>query len=370
MDSNLFSLHKGMASRRGGRFAACNAGMGNAVPGRDNKRFAHVRLSDVAKKVGVSPITISRALRNPEIVSEDLRQLILRTVDEMGYVPNLAARALASRHSGVVGVITPALHQHAFTDIMTGIEDRLRATDLRVQYANTLYDPDQEVSQLKSFLAQKPAGIIVAGAEYYDALAPLLSAAACPVAHIVDVSQKAEGLVAAVDHYEAGAAATRMLLSKNYRRIAFVGCRRDTRPRRRFEGYADVMRQAGYFDEALVASCLGMNGIGAGRELFSNLVEAAPDVDAVFCQNDDLAVGALLECWTRGLRVPDDIGICGFNDLDYAIHCEPALTTVSIPRYQMGHRVADMLLNAVREEEPGTAHIDFGFQVIERGSTR
>lgn len=370
MDSNLISLHKGMASRRGGRFAACNAGMGNAVPGRDSKRFAHVRLSDVAKKVGVSPITISRALRNPEIVSEDLRQLILRTVDEMGYVPNLAARALASRHSGVVGVITPALHQHAFTDIMTGIEDRLRATDLRVQYANTLYDPDQEVSQLKSFLAQKPAGIIVAGAEYYDALAPLLSAAACPVAHIVDVSQKAEGLVAAVDHYEAGAAATRMLLSKNYRRIAFVGCRRDTRPRRRFEGYADVMRQAGYFDEALVASCLGMNGIGAGRELFSNLVEAAPDVDAVFCQNDDLAVGALLECWTRGLRVPDDIGICGFNDLDYAIHCEPALTTVSIPRYQMGHRVADMLLNAVREEEPGTAHIDFGFQVIERGSTR
>lgn len=370
MDSNLISLHKGMASRRGGRFAACNAGMGNAVPGRDSKRFAHVRLSDVAKKVGVSPITISRALRNPEIVSEDLRQLILRTVDEMGYVPNLAARALASRHSGVVGVITPALHQHAFTDIMTGIEDRLRATDLRVQYANTLYDPDQEVSQLKSFLAQKPAGIIVAGAEYYDALAPLLSAAACPVAHIVDVSQKAEGLVAAVDHYEAGAAATRMLLSKNYRRIAFVGCRRDTRPRRRFEGYADVMRQAGHFDEALVASCLGMNGIGAGRELFSNLVEAAPDVDAVFCQNDDLAVGALLECWTRGLRVPDDIGICGFNDLDYAIHCEPALTTVSIPRYQMGHRVADMLLNAVREEEPGTAHIDFGFQVIERGSTR
>lgn len=370
MDSNLISLHKGMASRRGGRFAACNAGMGNAVPGRDSKRFAHVRLSDVAKKVGVSPITISRALRNPEIVSEDLRQLILRTVDEMGYVPNLAARALASRHSGVVGVITPALHQHAFTDIMTGIEDRLRATDLRVQYANTLYDPDQEVSQLKSFLAQKPAGIIVAGAEYYDALAPLLSAAACPVAHIVDVSQKAEGLVAAVDHYEAGAAATRMLLSKNYRRIAFVGCRRDTRPRRRFEGYADVMRQAGHFDEALVASCLGMNGIGAGRELFSNLVEAAPDVDAVFCQNDDLAVGALLECWTRGLRVPDDIGICGFNDLDYAIHCEPALTTVSIPRYQMGHRVADMLLNAVREEEPGIAHIDFGFQVIERGSTR
>ena len=370
MDSNLISLHKGICESKGEGFAACNAGMGNEVPGRESKRSAHVRLSDVAKKVGVSPITISRALRNPEIVSEDLRQLILRTVDEMGYVPNLAARALASRHSGVVGVITPALHQHSFTDIMSGIEDRLRATDLRVQYANTLYDPDQEMNQLKSFLAQKPAGIIVAGAEYYDALAPLLSAAACPVAHIVDSSQKAEGLVAAVDHYAAGAAAPRMLLSKNYRRIAFVGCRRDTRPRRRFDGYADVMREAGCFDEALVASQVGAIGIGAGRELFSKLVEVAPDVDAVFCQSDDLAVGALLECWTRGLRVPEDIGICGFNDLDYAIHCEPALTTVSIPRYDIGHRVADMLLKAVREEEPYEAHVDFGFKIVERGSTR
>jgi len=344
--------------------------MGKSVPGRESKRSAHIRLSDVAKKVGVSPITISRALRNPEIVSEDLRQLILRTVDEMGYVPNLAARALASRHSGVVGVITPALHQHAFTDIMNGIEDRLRATDLRVQYANTLYDPDQEMSQLKSFLAQKPAGIIVAGAEYYDALAPLLGAAACPVAHIVDASQKAEGLVAAIDHYEAGAAATRMLLSKNYRRIAFVGCRRDTRPRRRFEGYADVMRERGYFDEALIASSVEAGGIGAGRELFRRLVEVAPDVDAVFCQNDDLAVGALLECWTRGLRIPEDIGICGFNDLDFAIHCEPALTTVNIPRYDIGYGIADMLLNAVRDEDAGSAHIDFEFKIIERASTR
>lgn len=342
--------------------------MGNAVPGRDNKRFAHVRLSDVAKKVGVSPITISRALRNPEIVSEDLRQLILRTVDEMGYVPNLAARALASRHSGIVGVLTPALHQHAFTDIMTGIEDRFAGTDLRVQYANTLYDPEQEVNQLKSFLAQKPAGIILAGAEYYEALMPLIKAAACPVAHIADLSQDAEDLVVGVDHYQAGAAATRMLLSKNYRRIAFLGGRRDIRLRRRFEAYADVMREAGLFDEALVASEEGPTSLGLGRRLFSHVIDAKPD--AVFCQNDDLATGVLLECFTRGLSVPEDIGICGFNDLDFAAHCVPPLTSVSIPRYEIGYRAADILLRAVRDEEPEKPRIDFGFRIVERGSTR
>lgn len=107
--------------------------------GRKARRGAQVKLSDVAKKVGVSPITISRALRNPEIVSEDLRQTILRTVDEMGYIPNLAARALAGRHNGTVGVITPALHQHGFAGLMLGIEDRLRATEFGVQYSNTLH---------------------------------------------------------------------------------------------------------------------------------------------------------------------------------------------------------------------------------------
>ncbi|RFB97861.1 GntR family transcriptional regulator [Rhizobium leguminosarum bv. trifolii] len=338
--------------------------------GRNGKGGPHVTLSDVAKKVGVSPITISRALRNPQIVSEDLREVILRTVEQMGYIPNLAARALAGRHNGVVGVITPALHQYGFTDLMIGIEDRFRDTEFTVQYSNTLRHAEGEAGLLRSLLTQKPAGVIIAGAESYRDLLPLIDSAACPIAHIADLSQEPQALVVGLDHYTAGAGPTRFLLSRGYKRIAFMGRGADVRSRRRIEGYEDVMREAGRFDPDLIIGGDAPSRTGLGRELFSRLLQSVPDVDAIFAQSDEMALGVLIECKARGIRVPEDIGICGFNDLEFSAFIEPSLTTVHIPRYDIGYRAADMLLRAVRDEPPNEDKSDVGFTIIPRGSTR
>lgn len=345
--------------------------MGNSVgPGRKARRGAHVKLSDVAKRVGVSPITISRALRNPEIVSEDLREIILRTVSEMGYIPNLAARALAGRHNGVVGVITPALHQYGFADLMIGIENRFRDTEFTVQYSSTLHHAEGEAGLLKSFLTQKPAGVIIAGAESYGDLLPLIGNAACPIAHITDLSQEPEKLVVGLDHHAAGAEPTRFLLSRGYERIGFIGRGGDVRSRRRIQGYEAAMREAGRFNPDLVIGGDAASRIGLGRELFSRLLQRVPDIDAAFAQSDELALGVLIECKARGIRVPDDFGICGFNDLEFSSFTEPTLTTVHLPRYDIGFRVADMLLRAIRDEPPGEDKVNCGFSIIPRGSTR
>jgi LacI family gluconate utilization system Gnt-I transcriptional repressor len=338
--------------------------------GRKARRGAHVKLSDVAKKVGVSPITISRALRNPEIVSEDLRQTILRTVGEMGYTPNLAARALAGRHNGIIGVITPALHQHGFAGLMIGIEDCLRATEFRVQYSNTLHHADGEAGELRSFLTQKPAGVIIAGAESYRDLLPLIENATCPIAHITDLSQEPARLVVGLDHHAAGAEPTRFLLSRGYERIGFIGRGTDIRSRRRKEGYEAALREAGCFDPDLAIGGDEGSSTGLGRELFARLLQRVPDIDAVFAQSDDLALGVLIECAVRGIRVPEDVGICGFNNLEFSAFTQPTLTTVQIARYDIGHRVADMLLRAIRDEPPGEDKVDCGFTIIPRGSTR
>ncbi|RXT28842.1 GntR family transcriptional regulator [Rhizobium leguminosarum] len=329
-----------------------------------------MKLSDVAKKVGVSPITISRALRNPEIVSEDLRQTILRTVDEMGYTPNLAARALAGRHNGIIGVITPALHHHGFAGLMIGIEDCLRATEFRVQYSNTLHHADGEAGELKSVLTQKPAGVIIAGAESYRDLLPLIENATCPIAHITDLSQEPATLVVGLDHHAAGAEPTRFLLSRGYERIGFIGRGTDIRSRRRKEGYEAALREAGRFDPDLAIGGDEGSSTGLGRELFARLLQRVPDIDAVFAQSDDLALGVLIECAVRGIRVPEDVGICGFNDLEFSAFTQPTLTTVQIARYDIGYRVADMLLRAIRDEPPGEDKVDCGFSIIPRGSTR
>jgi LacI family gluconate utilization system Gnt-I transcriptional repressor len=345
--------------------------MGKSVgPGRKARRGAHVKLSDVAKKVGVSPITISRALRNPEIVSEDLRETILRTVSEMGYIPNLAARALAGRHNGVVGVITPALHQYGFADLMIGIETRFRDAEFTVQYSSTLHHAKGEAGLLKSFLTQKPAGVIIAGAESYSDLLPLIGNAACPIAHITDLSQEPEKLVVGLDHHAAGAEPTRFLLSRGYERIGFIGRGGDVRSRRRIQGYEAAMREAGRFNPDLVIGGDAASRIGLGRELLSRLLQRVPDIDAAFAQSDELALGVLIECKARGIRVPEDVGICGFNDLEFSSFTEPTLTTVHLPRYDIGYRVADMLLRAIRDEPPGEDKVICVFSIIPRGSTR
>jgi LacI family gluconate utilization system Gnt-I transcriptional repressor len=339
-------------------------------PGQRRNRRERIRLSDVAKKVGVSPITVSRALRNPEKVSADLRETILKTVDEMGYVPDLAARALASRHNGVIGVVVPALNQQVFMSVMQGIEERVRSTDLRIQYANTLYDPVEEVVQIRAFLAQNPAGLILAGAERYDQIEQIIRSASCPVVHILDLSQQPNTLAVGVQHQAAGENATRFMLSRGYRRIALLGGRMDVRARQRLGGYERAMREAGLYDPLLVIHEESLTSVTLGCRLFETLLGRTAGIDAVFCQNDDLALGVLFECQRRGMRVPEDIGICGFNDLDFAVSTQPPLTTIRIPRYEIGFRAADMLVRAIEDEGMTEGRIDLGFTIVVRGTTR
>ena len=339
-------------------------------PGSRRNKRTRVRLSDVAKKVGVSAITVSRALRDPDKVSAALRRTILQAVDEMDYVPDLAARALASRHSGIIAVLAPAINNQIFTDVMGGIEARVRSTGLQTQYANTLYDGDQELSQIRGFLAQNPAGIILVGTECYAQIAATVASAACPIAYILDHSQKPEHMVISVRHDAAGATATRYLLSRGYRRIALLGACRDVRSRQRQKGYELALSEEGLIDPLLMIDEDQPSSVALGCKLFSELMARAPDMDAVLCQNDDLALGVLFECHRRGIRVPDDFGICGVNNLDFAASTYPALTTIHIPRYDLGFRAADMLVHAIDDAAVVYDKFELDFTLITRGTTR
>jgi LacI family gluconate utilization system Gnt-I transcriptional repressor len=332
-------------------------------------RAQRVTLLDVANALGVSSITVSRALREPDKVSETLRERILRQVDDMAYVPDFAARALASSHSGVIGVLAPALTNHAFLSIMSGIEQRVRDTDFRIHYANSNHDPVQEYKQVKLFLSQHPAGILLTGLQD-NCVAELLSRASCPVVQIVDIESVAVGIAVGINHRNAAMAATRHLVACGYRRIGLIGGSRDLRGQRRHEGYMLVMREHGLYDPGLVASGEEQTSVQLGCRLLGELLNTAPGLDAVFCQNDDLALGVLFEARRHGLRVPEDFGICGYNDLEFASCAEPGLTTIRVPRFEMGYRAADLLIQALGN--PCTrGYVDqMPFELIQRGSTR
>lgn len=336
---------------------------------RRRQRQEKITLSDVAAEAGVSAITVSRALREPDKVSPHLREAILETVKRLGYVPDLAARALASRNSGFVGVMSPGLTNYAFMALMRGIEDRVRSSDLRIQYAAPDNDVDDEARQLRFFFSQNPAGIIYIGTERGEAVRDLLNKAPCPVVEVMDLSDEPAEMAIGIDHRRAAEVATRHLIDQGYRRIALVGGRWDIRARRRHEGYRSALMDAGLFDPSLVMSVDGHTSASLGVQLLDRLLQEHPDADAAFCQNDDLALGMLFECQRRGLNVPEDFGICGFNDLDPSGVACPSLTSVRVPRYEIGYRAIDMLIRAAGNVNPPPAKVDLGFQLMERQST-
>ncbi len=327
-------------------------------------------LADVASAAGVSPITASRALRKPGMVSPALRERIDRVIAEIGYVPNTAAQALASSRSNVIGVIIPSVTNSVFIDVLRGIYDAIEATPFQAQFGNTNYSAIKEEDLLRLFLGQRPAALLVTCFEQSRETRLLLQAADCPVVQIMDMPSDPVDMVVGFDHRGAAASVTRHLIARSYRRIGFIAAQMDTRTRKRLDGYSEAMREAGLFDERLIVTTHKTSAVTLGGQLLSELLSRGLEADAAQANNDDIALGALFECQRRRMRVPEDFGIAGFNDFEVIGLAVPAITSVRTYRYEMGRKAVEMLVAAIAGDRPRETVVDIGFDLIERDSTR
>lgn len=327
-------------------------------------------LSDVARAAGVSAITVSRALRQPERVSAEVRERVRDVVDRLGYVPDPAARALASRRTDVIGVLIPSVTNQVFADVLRGIYDAIRDTSFEIQLGNTRYSAVEEEKLVRVFLSQRPAGLIVAGVDQSTGTRRMLEASDCPVLQLMDLGPDPIDMMVGFSHVEGAAAATAHLIEAGYRRIAFLGARMDPRTQRRLEGYRRAVENAGLADDTLVLTTPRASTATLGAEMFGDLLARRPDVDAVFCNNDDLALGVLFECQRRRIAVPGDVGICGFNDFEMMAVTHPPLTSVRTHREEMGRLGIEMLAAAIDGRRPARRRVDLGFEIIARESTR
>ena len=337
--------------------------------GRKSTKSGKIRLTEVAKLAGVSPITASRFFRNPEALSLAKRERVDSAVKELGYVPNLAARALASHRTEVIGVVIPSLTNNVFADVLRGIYDSLEGSRYSIQLANTRYSILQEEKLLQLFRAQKPAGLIVTGINQTAASRAILESMNCPVTQIMEIGEAPVDMMVGFSHYDASSAAISHILAQGRRRIGFLGARMDPRVQRRFEGYRDAMKAASLFDPNLIVTTSVPTTVTLGSTLFADLVARAPDIDAVFCVNDDLALGVLFECQRRRISVPRDLAIVGFNDLEFMSSAVPTLTSVRTNRYEMGRDAAMMVIEAVEGRRPEQPIVDLGFSVMKRQSS-
>lgn len=327
-------------------------------------------LKDVAREAGVSAITASRALRTPERVAPGTLARVRDAIDSLGYVPNPAAQALASARSRVIGVVIPSVTNSVFADLLRGVMDATGDGPWQPQIANTRYVTTREEDILRLFATQRPAGMIVAGIDQTETSRALLRGMGCPVVQVMETGPDPIDMMIGCSQVEAARSALRHLIGEGYSRIGFLGARMDPRAQRRLAGYRQEVQDAGLPGPERVLTVPQPSSVTLGRRLMADFLALHPDADAVFCNNDDIALGALFECLRRGIRVPAQMGIAGFNDLDMAAGAEPGITSVRTHRYTMGLEAVRMIEAAQEGERPEEPVRDLGIELMVRDSTR
>lgn len=335
------------------------------------KERRRARLSDVAARAGVSAVTVSRALRTPEMVSEDVRRRIDAAVGELGYVPNYLASALASARTQIIGVVVPSLTNGVFVDYLRALHDFFLPKGFQVLVLNSRYSISEEERAIATLIGHHAEAIILAGIDQNERSRALLKSAHVPVIQTMEIGDDPIDINIGLSQRDAGYAATKYLLDLGHRKIAHVAARIDFRAKRRMEGYKQAMADAGIDFAPMVEATTQQSTVLRGAEMFRAVLARLPDLEAIFCCNDDLALGALFECQRRGIRVPQDLSIVGFNDLEFCASAYPPLTSVATPRYEMAHRAAEIVLEIIRGSgaRPKQRRIDLGFEIIVRGST-
>lgn len=335
-----------------------------------NGGTATSRMRDVARQAGVSVMTVSRALNDPDKVSREMRERVQAVVEEIGYVPNRLAGSLSSNRSNVIGLIVPSIRNSLFAETIKGISDVLSGNGYHLMIADSGPALRDEEEAITAFLQQRVAGLVLHNTSHTAAATEMIANARIPVVENGNLTAEPLDSVVSYSNYEAARAMTLLLVRMGYKHIAFVSLvrRENDRARERLRGYLAALGERGRKrDEALILE--RPSGFSAGAEAVVHLVETAPQVDAIFFAGDVLAVGAALECQRRGWDVPGRVAIASFDDLDILRHINPPLTTIRLPRYEIGRRSAECLLDRIARRTSEPVSLDLKFELIQREST-
>lgn len=343
--------------------------MSSSRQSQKSRATGRITLADVARLAAVSPITVSRALRGERAVDAELVARVQVAAKELGYVPDPAARALASRHSAQVVTLVPLLSNALFVDVLEAVQRTLRPAGYQMLMGVTHYDNNEEEYLLRELLQHRPAGLLVTGFERNQATRQMIANSGVPCVHLMEMSDTDGIYSVGFSQTEAGADMARHLLQRGRRRIAFAGAQLDPRTLQRLDGWRTALKDAQLFDPQLEWLNPAPSSMRLGGEMLAQILQAQPDVDAIFFCNDDLAQGALLAALRLGIEVPAQVAIAGFNDLTGSDQMLPALTTVHTPRSEIGSAAAAMLVSLMNGEKVATPCVDLGYRLVVRAST-
>ena len=296
-------------------------------------------------------MTVSRVLRNKGDVSEATRIKVQDAAKRLGYVPNKIAGALASQRVNLVAVIIPSLGNMVFPEVLSGISETLDGTDLQPVVGVTNYMPEKEEKVLFEMLSWRPSGVIIAGLEHTEASRAMLSQADIPVVEIMDVDGEAIDASVGISHRRAGRIMAEEILKAGYKRLGFLGTKMplDHRARKRFEGFTQTLAKSG-IEIADQEFYSGGSALAKGREMTQAMLSRTPDIDFLYYSNDMIGAGGLLYLLEKGVDIPTQIGLAGFNGVELLDGLPRQLATMDACRRDIGQKAAEII--ARRNTDP------------------
>ena len=335
---------------------------------RHHQRGHEITIIDVADAAGVSYATVSRVINNKEHVSPEKRERVLRAMTQLGYVANTQARSLAGGSSHVVGLMVHYLSSAYVVEIMRGIDKALQAN----QYDLVLYSAHTHRTRESTYVAKLTRhladGLLLVLPQHMQTYLDALRKRQFPHVLIDYLSNGTEAPSVATTNVRGAYDAVTYLLQLGHRRIGFItgdletGC-----AQQRLEGYKAALRDADLAEEPeLIRE--GTFFQPQGYQLTHQLLALPSPPTAIFASNDSMAFGVMEAARERGLSLPDDLSIVGFDDIPQAAHVHPPLTTVRQPLEEMGERAALLLLHYIENPDAAIEHLELPTTLLQRGS--
>lgn len=325
---------------------------------REDVKKNHVAtLNDVARKAGVSTATVSRCINNAHQVGEATREKVMRAVKDLSYSPNFGAKIMAARRTNTIGAVIPTIENSIFAQGIQAFQEVLDEYGYTLLVASSSYKPDLEEQQIRNLIARGAEALLLIGYERDDDIYQFLNDRRLPVVLTWSFDETGRHNSIGFDNCKAMDEMAEHVINLGHRQIGAIIAETTTndRSRDRLKGIQSAMAR-----HKLPSECLSVEetpySIESGAQAFQNLYKSEKRPTVVMCGNDVLAAGALNKAKELGLRVPDDISITGFDDIELARVVDPPLTTVHVPHREMGMKAAEMLVQWINTNTPQASH--------------
>ncbi|AMM98298.1 catabolite control protein A [Bacillus pumilus] len=331
----------------------------------------NVTIYDVAREANVSMATVSRVVNGNPNVKPTTRKKVLEAIDRLGYRPNAVARGLASKKTTTVGVIIPDISSIFYSELARGIEDIATMYKYNIILSNSDQNTDKELHLLNTMLGKQVDGIVFMGGNITDVLVEEFKRSPVPIVLAASVEEQAQTPSVNINYEQAIYDSVQLLVEKGHKRIAFVSgpMSEPINSMRKLAGYKRALEEAGIaFDDALVAE--GDYSYDSGIESLAHLLEQSDKPTAVIAATDEMALGVIHGAQDRGVSIPEDLEVIGFDNTRLSLMVRPQLTTVVQPTYDIGAVAMRLLTKLMNKEQVDEQIVELPHRIEERQSTK